>query len=486
MRWISPVIVAWSFLAMVPAGAVGEADLVASAGLAPVGLVKYWQCPIPLKPDERILQLHLEEEMIYALTDLGAVYAIDADVGLVRWSAPVTEPPLRLFRPCHPMTSGGEGELLTVVASPTDIMVFHRLTGRLQAKVKMPITPAGPPIADNDSVYIGGVNNRYYAFRAVQEGIHVLEPKKKGLKWYAVIVLSDGKRLYHEAETLVKAREWQEEWLHTLGGPQTEEKSAMMRWQVHTGGNVRARPAVVKRTAYIPSDAGKLFACRLSGKRKEWEVAVPGAILADPLVGKGMVYFASTARSVYAYDRLRGTRVWQRHLPAPLDRTGAVTEKRLYQPGEPTGVYAIDPMKGTLLWTFEPGTDFLAEQEEFVYLFQSGQAIHQVEGETGASLRIIPAPDATLSVSNVRDTTLYVASADGRLMCIRPRGVPYLRRASFERAKAGPPRAPAKGKGGPTTQQAAPAPGEKASAKPIADDPLRSRSDMAPAVSPKP
>jgi outer membrane protein assembly factor BamB len=460
----------------------GDDDLIEPDVLAPAGLVKYWQCPIPLRPAETILSISLENESIYALTDCGAVYAIDADVGLVRWSAVVTEPPFRLFRPCHAQTQDPKAATWVYIASPTQLRIYHRWTGRLLGEIRLRFTPSGPPYSDGQFVYIGSVNNRYYCLRLVPEGIAILEPKKRGLQWHAVVVLQDGKRLSTNAESLAKAREWQEEWIERLGGLQTEHMSAMTRWQIDTEGTVVGRPPVVNGIAYIPSDGGKLFACSLKGKRKMWEARATGGIFADPLIGKGMVIYASVDRSVYAVARLDGSRVWQCHLPLPLRRTGALTEKLLYQPGDPAGVYAIEPAAGKLVWSCDRAQQFLAEQDRTVHLFEPGQAIHQIDTGTGQIIRSMACPEAKLGIANTRDTTLYVADPRGRLMCIRPKDVPYLRRSRFESAltASGEPKAP-------TSRQATTGPaGATRPAGLPTEDSFRSRSTLPPAVDASP
>ncbi len=464
-------------------------DLVDDAALEPAGLVKYWQCPIPLRQGEQISRLYLEDENLYAVTDLGVVYTIDADVGLLRWNAPVTEPPFGIFRPCHPIGNEGATVLRTCVATPKEILVFHRRSGRLLSKMKLPFTPSSPPIADEEAIYIGSVNSIYYSLRVVEQGIVVLEPTKKGLKWYAVVVLPGGRRLYREADRLSEVREWQQQWIDRLGGLKREQKAAMPYWKAYTEGNVKARPAVVKGIAYIPSDGGSLFAVRLSDKKQQWVVRVPGAILTEPLVSKGTIYFGTTARSVYGIDRLLGTQQWQCYLPVPIKRNGTITKGSLYYPGDPVGVYAIDPVMGTLRWAFEQASRFLAEQKDTAYLFQPNDAIYQVSIETGEQIRMLPTPRASLGVSNPRDRTLYLGDPAGRIMCIRPKGVPYLRRATFEQARtaaadlgegrAAPGKTAAKESQAPAAEEA----GRSAAAS---EDPLRSRSDVPPAVSPKP
>lgn len=486
MKWLSSLIALGAFAAGRSVSFAAETDLVDGQALAPAGLVKYWQCPVPVLADESMTHLFLEDAMLYALTDTGAVYAIDADVGLVLWSSSVAEPPHRAFRPCHSLTQTPTGNPLTYVASSTNVSAFHRRTGRLEARMHLNFTAAGPPLVDSKGIYIGSVNNRYLALRPVHQGLMVLEPKKKGLKWYAVIVMNDGNRLYHEAKTLNEARAWQKDWVDRLGGPQLERKAAIMQWQIDTGGNVKARPAVVEGIAYIPSDDGQLIACDLSKKTKVWGVKVPGEILVDPLIGKGMVYFATTARCIYGVDRANGSTQWQCYVPVPLKRSGYLTKTLIYQPGEPTGIFAVDPVSGKLRWTVGQASDFLAEQGDTTYLFESGQAILQVETKTGELIRAIPCPDAALSVGNTRDTTIYLAGYDGRLMCIRPKDVPYLRRAQFEAAMRGLPEPKkkdevAKVDKAPKEVQDTDVPGRR-----VADDPLRSRSALTPAVNPNP
>jgi len=439
MRWISTLATALAFSVGRGVSAAPNADLVEAAVLASADLIKYWQCPVPLRPDEALSRIYLEDENLYAVSDAGVVYAIDADVGLIRWSVPIAEPPSQVFRPCH-ATPADANEIVppeTYVASTSHLRVFHRRTGKLLGEMKLTFNPAGPPIADSQAIYIGSVNSRFYALKPIREGLTVLAPKKQGRKWFAIIMLPDGKRLYHEADSLAKVREWQRVWVEKLGGLQLERKAPLRLWQIDTEGNVKCQPAVVGRIAYIPSDGGRLFACGLANKRKKWSVTLPGGIFGKPLVGKRSVYVATAARSVYAMDRLDGTRRWKCHIPVPFKRNGYLTARLIYQPGEPAGIYAIDPKSGARKWSFDQASHFLAERGDRVYLFTPGQAIHQVDAKTGQAVTSMPCPAATLCVGNTRDETLYLAADDGRLMCIRPKGVPYLRRAKFERAAGG-------------------------------------------------
>jgi outer membrane protein assembly factor BamB len=443
--------------------AASEGDLVDSTALATAGLVKYWQCPIPVRGNETLDRLSLEDDTVYAMTSGGAIHAIDARVGLIRWSTTVTEPPFRVFRPCHPISDDPNAAMQTCVATTTHVMIYHRRSGRLLVRMKLPFKASGPPIADAEAIYIGSVNNRYYCLERVAEGLIAREPERAGKMWYAVFVLPGGKRLYYENTSLEKVRGWQQGWIDRLGGLQRERKAPVVRWQIDTEGNVKARPAVVKigprgnlatprrsaqgeakaqptaleNIACIPSDGGKLFVCGLFKKAKKWILTATGGIVTEPLVGHGMVYVASTGRSIYAAELASGNQQWQCYLPVPLNRTGTLTKTLLYQPGGPSGMYAIEPLTGKLRWAFDQAGQFLAEHEGTAYLFQPGEAVYQIDVTTGTTVRSMASPVAMVSVPSPHETTLYIASEDGRLMCIRPKDVPYLRRAQFEKALGG-------------------------------------------------
>ncbi len=444
MRRISSGVVALAVLAAGASQATGEADLVAPAELGPAGLVKYWQCPIPLPQSERMPRLYLEEEHLYAITDRGAVYAIDADIGLVRWSVPVAEPPYRVFRPCHPTSKEPDEQRYTCLAGTTHLLIVNRRTGRYVGRMRLPFAASCPPMAVGKTLFIGSVNGRYCALRAVARGLVAPEPKQKkdGGKWLGFVLLPGGKRYHKEGGTREEVRKWQEDQLERLGGPQDDRKVALIRWRLDTKGNVRSRPAVADGVAYVPSDGGTVFACELENKSKEWVFETVGGVVAAPLIDRERVYIASLGGNVYAVGRGDGKPRWQCRLQTSLKRTGHLTGKLLYQPGEPTGVYAIDPKTGTLRWVCKQARYFLAEHDDAVFLLEPGRAIHQVYLETGETVRSMPAPSATVCVGNVRDATLYVASEDGRVMCIRPKDVPYLRRAEFDR-RAGRPTATA-------------------------------------------
>ncbi len=476
MGWISIASLLTATLAADPAS--NAEDLVNSQALAKAGLVQYWQCPIPLRAGDEINALSLEDENLYAVTKGGAVYVIDADVGLVRWSAVLAEPPFSVFRPTHTRSEDPNMAVRAIVATPTIVWVYHRRTGQLIAQVSLPFSACGPAISDGRFICVGGADGRYFCLKAVPEKITLTSPVRMGLRWHAAVILTDGKRLYHEASSEAKAKEWQEATVASLGGFNSTRHIGVVRWQLGTDGAVVASAGMMGKNIYIPSDGGAFFACTLSDKIKRWELRAAGPIITDPIVTKTGVFFASMDKCVYGLDRLEGTRLWQCHLPVPLAQSGYLGRKLLYQPGEPSGVYAIDPTSGKLVWSCPTATQFLAEGESVAYLLEPQTAIHQVNPSDGKVLLSIETPGVGFSAGNTRDATLYLAAASGRLLCVRPRYVPYLRRAQFDVAmeQTSVPRPAAASK--PTTAPKA----ARRSVVKEDDDPFRSQNPLPPAV----
>src|SRR5882724_8585802 len=91
------------------------------------GLTQFWQAQLPISSGEEIRDGYLVDEALYVTTTRGRIYALKADVGLLRWGNTVTEPAFTIYAPSHIATRNGDGGV--IVPTSTDVYVFDRFSG---------------------------------------------------------------------------------------------------------------------------------------------------------------------------------------------------------------------------------------------------------------------------------------------------------------------------------------------------------------------
>jgi hypothetical protein len=88
----------------------------------------------------------------------------------------------------------------------------------------------------------------------------------------------------------------------------------------------------------------------------------------------------------------------------------------------------------------------------------------------------VECPDAFKAVANAKSNAVYLLSFDGRILCVKPKEVPYLRHdeleAARERLNQAPPRQA--DESGESTNPA------EERIRPAGNDPFRSRDDLGP------
>jgi outer membrane protein assembly factor BamB len=82
----------WVWIATI-AGPAPQGKVVAfdDAGLRRAGLTRFWEANLPVAARDRLEKVFVVEGTLYATTDRGTVFAIDANAGLIRWGSKLTE-----------------------------------------------------------------------------------------------------------------------------------------------------------------------------------------------------------------------------------------------------------------------------------------------------------------------------------------------------------------------------------------------------------
>lgn len=203
-------------------------------------------------------------------------------------------------------------------------------------------------------------------------------------------------------------------------------------WTLMTpGSSISAAPAVLKDVVYIAADNGKVAAVATDTREPIWplEQGVFGtygrvdANLAADLTG---VYVASTDTKLYCLQRAGGRVKWQYFAGTPLHTGAILTKDMVYLVVPGTGLAAIDKnstVQGTRTarWTAADATQFLSEDDKYVYVRTTQNQIAALDKATGQQRFVSRRPDLVAFGENTKgDGICYVSTQLGRIIAVRP------------------------------------------------------------------
>lgn len=376
----------------------GPALLVAAAGCAErptvrdwidvkqvqsASFAKYWETSLPLRPGDTTEHAYLIDDNLYVTTAGGDMFAVQADSGLVRWHVHVTAPDYTIYRPSHLQTADGHGPV--VVVTTRRLLVFDRYSGEQLHASLLPFPPGGAAVGDATRMYLGSGDGHVYSLL----------------------------------------------WRHALGS------KPLTRWRLRMGAPITTSPVLLGEAGLVfATHGGAVARCAPLDKTLQWGFRAGDGIVADPFVDGTGVYVASTDRSLYKLDLDTGRVVWRRRMPTPLTDPPVVARFACYQYNTDDGLSAIDADTGELKWRRRDGRAFAAAAPGEAVILTSAGTVDVVDDKTGATKRWFDTGGARIATANTTDDTVYLMHHDGRIACLKPEGVPYLRKQEVEAARA--------------------------------------------------
>lgn len=410
-------------LAALPSAVVLAEPVIDDASLRHIGLENYWSASLPLPQHDALRSAYLVDDALYAISEGGIVYALRADVGLIRWAEKLVEREYAVFRPTHLLAENARGPVVIATAGP--LFIFDRYSGESLGRFKLPFPAGGGAAGIDDRLFMGGMDGRMHALL----------------------------------------------WDQAHGG------RLLQRWEALTGGSVTATPVLFHgdRLLFVAARKGVVVACAAENREQHWAFSAEDGIMAEPAVDDQAAYVASLDRSLYKIDLRTGEVHWRLRFMGPLRESPVLGGATVYQYCAGQGLSAIDTASGEEHWRRPTGRAFAAATPEQAVVFTAERTLEVVDHDTGTVIAATWAGDTSEVVANVRDESVYVFSRDGRVQCVRPAGTGYLRaplvQAARRRLTEPPP-----------AEAAAPAPrDQEAAARDAAeDDPLRSPRDRKP------
>ncbi len=359
------------------------ADIVTDAALREVDYERYWQGHVSLRHGDGINSVELLDENLYLRSRDGAIYAVQADTGLLRWAQRIQDRSAHDRPPSHVQTDVGDGPLLLVTKS--QLAVLDRYSGEQLRRIELPFAPSGGAVSNATGIYLGGMDGTFYALRWV--------------------------------------------------GP--ADRAPLVRWRVGVSGRVMTTPSLTfDHRLYFVSDEGVVYCVRARDKALVWAYRTFANVTAGLYVDESGVYVATEGNRLYVLDRDLGRSVRRYLLPAPLFAAPVVVRRTLYQACTGVGMFAFDVDSREQLWEVRGAERFVALSKDRVALTDVDGGMVFVDNGTGEVENRLALPDGVFAVENRQGGVLYFVTVDGRMLCAKPAGFPYLRREEVAAARS--------------------------------------------------
>lgn len=360
----------FSAMLLVPltAWAWAQSDFLAPEALDAAGLTRFWQFQVPLDPNQSIVAGYLVDDAIYLATNDGYAVALDAYTGALRWLQPISGTAYRVRRPAH---AGDK----VVFVTPVDIQTYDRRSGDGIARRELRFPAGTGPVSDGTRVYFGGLDARLHC---------------------------------HDVESLTRD------------------------WRIGAEGPVWSTPVLFGNAVYCASQGKTVFAATRAQKAFRWYNVVGGNVSADLVANENGVYVACEDQSLYVFDLQFGRLVWRTLFGAPLREPPLPTKTLVFQYSQSDGLVAIEAglpheIEKRVRWTLPEGRQAVAVHDNTLYALSNAGELLAVDAKTGRVKQALSTGGLTIALPSAAEPTVYLASADGRLICLRPKGVPLLR-----------------------------------------------------------
>jgi outer membrane protein assembly factor BamB len=359
-------------------------------------------------------------------TRSGGVRCYDATTGLLRWSTRVGVP----YRVSQPLGYNRES---VFVINNIDLIAIDRATGRVQWEYDLPSGAAGPPVADDDQIYVSLTNGRFATYmipnlavlqRLAREakargtaGTPESARVKKGIDLAAIGPLSG----VHEGLRTERA------------GPQPIERFSFI-----PEDRVEQAPVVGSDRVLLPGVTGEMEAVAKSGPRLAWRpVFARGKIRVPVGQHDETAYVASDDFTTYAVSLANGRVFWRYAAGGPpIDRPAALDED-VYVAANRSGLARVERATGAERWRNEDGARFLASNRKFVYAADRTGRLLVLDRERGTTLSTYDGTrDFVVPVQNDLTDRVYLAANNGLIVCLHDRDTeaPLMMKTVRERA----------------------------------------------------
>ncbi len=374
----------WPARAQVP---YGSGLLPSRTALARLGLERHWMTVVPLSASERVLELSIADDLVFAQTNLANFHVYDAESGQLFWTATLGPRTGRAL-------PASVNSFSVFVTNANYLFVLDRRTGRTIWIDRLDSIPSSPTACDEHRVIVGLSSGRVLAYFAKLPSIKIAT---------------------------------------ATGAKEVITTRPTIAWNWQTNGAVVARPLPAGSVTAFGGLDGKVYVAMSEAPTLLYRFAIGGQVAAPMgTYGTRSLLIPSTDQNVYAVDLWAAQSTWVFSTGARVQQEPLVADDDVYVVNTAGVLSAVDARTGVPRWsTSTHGDRLIAVSKTHVYLESHDDDLLIIDRATGG---ILADPRATFSraglnlreyalgpTNNLNDR-LYFGTPSGLVICLREIG----------------------------------------------------------------
>ncbi len=349
-----------------------------------MGWHTYWQMPLNLAAGERVISMHRIDDVLYCMTNNGALISMDPSVGIVHWRTSVGNRSDMPFTPIHAnnvtMSRQVPGSVdlienrlglhqynVVMVNTRSRLFVIDRQSGVVLRDIRLGFS-ASTGGATNGELFVVGSADA--SFRA----INIQNAVEQWSMWSKKSVISPLE--YARGMFFVAGRDG------IFRGVLAQGRESSITWTRDLGAPVSSPFAVDDRGVFVACDDGRLH-------------------MFNPASGK----------PVWGYPYVMSGETNQGIL---LSAMSAFVSTKF------SGLCAVNVANGQERWQLAEGTTVLAAGEGKVFVRNNRNQVLTVDEVLGKVLDHAMLGDLSVFVSQATEQTIWACDSSNTVRCIRP------------------------------------------------------------------
>ncbi|WP_198000625.1 outer membrane protein assembly factor BamB family protein [Gimesia fumaroli] len=325
---------------------------------------------------DKIVHLTLDEINLYALSTAGIITAFNNETGKKLWATQLG----RGNNISYPPVSNSKYVFITVGIK---LYSIDRLSGEIDWELQLPGSASTSPTVDEDTVYVGTLSGRVYAWD-----------------------LRKLKELSNES----KLPSWRE---------------SAIRWTYQTGDKVTTPPVVTNRTLLFASQDGSLYSVTLNDRQLTFQFETDAPISASLAEDEKSVFLASEDQNLYCLNILNGIVRWRIRTSFPIRKPVTVLENEVYLSSKKKGLFQLSAETGQEQWWQPLASSFVSLSPNRLYATDEIGNLLVLSRTDGAVLSAVPLRKYRIKLMNERTDRIFCSSESGLIMCLRQSDLPF-------------------------------------------------------------
>lgn len=325
---------------------------------------------------DRIVHLTLDEVNLYAISTSGIITAFNNETGKKLWATQMG----RGNNISYPPVTNSKYVFITV---GTKIYSIDRMNGEIDWELQLPTSASTSPTVDEDSLYVGTLNGRVYAWNL---------------------------RRLKELSGESKLPAW---------------RDLAIRWTFQTGDAITTPSIVTPRALVFASQDGSLYSVTLTDRKLTYQFETDAPIATNLAENKNSVYLASEDQNLYCLNILNGIVRWRIRTSFPIRIPVMVLENEVYLSSRKSGLFQLSSETGMEEWWQPLGSSFLSMSPTRVYASDELGNLLVLSRKDGALLSAVPLRKYQVKLMNELTDRIFCASESGVILCLKQKDLPF-------------------------------------------------------------